>query len=283
MWLRAVEKQLTTRRPRLKHGTQARGRKYVEPLLLLLAAAVLPGCPIGSPQPGETRTFDGIQFQWCPPGAFTMGSPPTEEGFAGDETLHNVTLSNGFWLSRYEITQAQWTNIIGVNPSSHVGNSLPVDSVTWYDVQDFLIILNAITTGSVYRLPTEAEWEYACRAGTTDRFFWGADSSLTAIDSYAWYTGNSGGQSHAVGGKSANAWGLHDMSGNIYEWCQDRYGAYPASPVTDPTGPNIGTERVVRGGSWGHSADLGRSARRNKSTPGLSGDKIGFRLVRVEE
>ncbi len=252
-------------------------------LIAFVSLFSLTGCPIlfGPPVAGQTRTFDGIEFQWCPPGTFAMGSPMYEVGRNMDEPLHEVTLSEGFWLSKYPITQAQWENITGTNPSNFAGADKPVENVSWDDVQDFLIYLNASSANAMYRLPTEAEWEYAYRAGTTTRFYWGDDSSLTDIDNYAWYDTNEGSQTHPVGQKLPNAWGLYDMAGNVEEWCQDTYGTYPAGPVTDPQGPPPGNSKVLRGGAYNDDAVDVRAAARDFFNSDSRLDIAGFRLVRT--
>lgn len=249
--------------------------------LSVASFSLFAGCPPFGPSAGTTRTFDGIQFQWCPPGTFAMGSPGIEAGHTSDETLHEVTISNGFWLSRYEVTQAQWNSVVGQNPSEFPGNNRPVENVTWHDVQDFLTLLNVTSWGSSYRLPTEAEWEYACRAGTTTRYYWGNDPAESMIDDYAWYWDTGDLETHPVGEKTPNAWGLYDMIGNVFEWCQDRYGQYPENPVTDPAGPNAGNSRVVRGGSWDSFPEACRSAARDSRLPNTVSGDLGFRLVRV--
>ena len=258
-------------------------------LVGILAAgsmAVLSGCPLGSqnPVPGETRVFHGIEFQWCPAGTFTMGSPANEEGREADETEHQVTLTKGFWLGTYEVTQAQWQSVMGSSPSDFSGASRPVEKVSWDDVQGFLTRLNRGIGlfRAEYRLPTEAEWEYAYRAGTTTRFYWGDDLNETAIDDYAWY-GQFLGETHPVGDKLPNPWGLYDMSGNVYEWCQDWYGDYPAGPVTDPQGPPPDTNRVLRGGSWAAVPESCRAAYRDSDTSDYPSFLIGFRLLRTAD
>ncbi len=246
------------------------------------------GCsfPNGPPVPGQTRIFDGIEFQWCPPGTFMMGSPDSEAGRFTNETQHQVTISQGFWLGKYEVTQAQWVAVMGSNPSDFPGNLRPVDKVSWDDVQDYLAALNAKkgTTGGPYWLPTEAEWEYACRAGTTTRFYWGDDPTESEITDYAWYEDNGNSEPHNTGTKLPNGWGLYDMSGNAYEWCQDWYEEdYPAGPATDPEGPAAGTDRTLRGGSWDADPGSCRSAFRLYSSPDGSGNSLGFRLLRTPD
>jgi formylglycine-generating enzyme required for sulfatase activity len=252
---------------------------------LIIALAALSGCP--RLLPGQTRTFDGIEFQYCPPGTFYMGSPLSEEGRQPDEPLHEVTLSRGYWLGKYEVTQTQWVEVMGSNPSyaTSVGDDLPVNMVSWYDAQDFIIALNEATTGATYRLPTEAEWECACRAGRTARYYWEYDRDLARIDRYCWRHPSAGQVLHPVGEKRPNEWGLYDMSGNILEWCQDWYGDYPTVAVTDPQGPETGNRKIVRGGCYLDEAIFCRSAARYVCPPGFEDLMFpplifGFRLVR---
>jgi formylglycine-generating enzyme required for sulfatase activity len=242
------------------------------------------GCPSppGPPVAGETRVFDGIEFQWCPPGSFAMGSPLGEQDRESGETLHGVTLTQGFWLSKYELTQAQWEAVMGSNPSLYVGPDNPVEHVSWNHISDFLVLLNFAKSGATYRLPTEAEWEYACRAGTSTRRYWGDDLSDTQIEDYAWHYENSGLHTHPVGQKLPNNWGLYDVIGNVSEWCHDWEGEYPLGPVTDPQGPDSGSNRVYRGGSCGYHAPPCRSAKRSSSIPASYGN-VGFRLLRTAD
>ena len=252
--------------------------------LVVICSISSTGCPSGGrdPVPGATRTFDGIEFQWCPPGTFAMGGPTIESGHEDDETLHEVTLTKGFWLSKHEITQSQWTDRIGENPSFFEGDDLPVENVTWEDVQEFLVVLNTAVSGATYRLPTEAEWEYACRSETTTRFYWGNDAAETEIDDNAWYSENCV-ATQPVGELEPNAWGLLDMSGNVYEWCQDKYGVYPTNAVTDPIGSDAGNTRVVRGGSYVDAALECRTPNRDFRNPDVPIFNIGFRLLRTED
>jgi len=203
------------------------------------------------------------------PGTFTMGS---DEG--GDERAHQVTLTKPFYLGKYEVTQEQWQQVMGGNPSVFKGAKNPVENVSWDDCQEFMGKLRKKVPGEAFRLPTEAEWEYACRAGTTGEY-------AGDLDAMAWYDSNSGGKTHPVGGKKPNAWGLYDMHGNVWEWCADGYGDYPNGAATDPNGPNTGSIRVLRGGSWFHVGALCRSALRRWFTPVIRFDRVGFRFDRV--
>ena len=234
----------------------------------------------------------GITMVYIPAGEFVMGSPKDEKSRNGDETQHRVTLTKGFYLGKSLVTQAQWEAVMGKNPSifQEAGKEAPVEKVSWDDGQAFCQKL-----GAGFRLPTEAEWEYACRAGTTTAFCGGDDRSRLA--DYAWYYENSGDarlqdaswsldqltsnhcQTHPVGQKKPNAWGLYDMHGNVGQWCSDWYGAYPSGAVTDPTGPETGSKRVHRGGGYLSLARLCRSASRGKLDPGHRGGSLGLRLA----
>jgi formylglycine-generating enzyme required for sulfatase activity len=226
---------------------------------------------------GEARSFGGVEMVWCPPGKFLMGSPEgAEEGRYDNETLHQVTLTRGFWLAKTETTQGQWEALTGSNPSKFKGSSLPVESVSWVDVQEWLQEMSArhpLPTGWKWDLPTEAQWEYACRAETTEAF---------AMELYkvAWYGfGESNGITFSVAQKKPNAWGIHDMHGNVAEWCQDWFGDYPIGSTTDPLGLKDGSDRVVRGGSWISDLEHCRSAVRLKAEPDARGSGVGFRVA----
>ena len=235
-----------------------------------------------------TNSIDMI-FVYIRPGTFRMGSPSDEPGRNNNETQHQVTITKPFYMQTTEVTQGQWRAIMGNNPSyfSNCIDGCPVENVSWNDTQEFIRRLNQKEGGSIYRLPTEAEWEYAARAGTSTPFNTGNCLSTDQAN----YNGNyplfgcSKGlyreKTIRVGSFSPNAWGLYDMSGNVWEWCQDWKGDYPSGSVTDPAGPLSGSSRVNRGGGWGGNAKNCRSASRGGSAPGGRGSGIGFRLSRT--
>jgi formylglycine-generating enzyme required for sulfatase activity len=211
------------------------------------------------------------------PGTFIMGSPADEEGRWDDEVQHTVTLTQGFWMSDHETTQAEYQLVMGSNPSNWKGESLPVELVSWDDAVAYCKKLTEreraggrITSQQAYRLPTEAEWEYAARAGAMG-------VRHGELDTIAWHRGNSESQTHPVSQKAANAWGLDDMMGNVWEWCSDWYGDYPTGSVTDSAGPSSGSSRVLRGGSWFFGNKVARSAFRGKIAPGDRSYGLGFR------
>jgi len=201
-----------------------------------------------------------------------MGSPATEKGHRGDETLHGVTLTKPFYMSATEVTQEQWAAVMGSNPSHFQRRNLPVESVTWFEAQEFLRRLNASNEGH-FRLPTEAEWEYACRAGSTGSYSFGEHLSASVANC-------DGRAPKPVASFPANAWGLYDMHGNVWEWCADEYCPYSSSEVTDPFQVCGSPYKVIRGGSWYCGADSARSALRYTHEPRLRGFSIGFRVVR---
>ncbi len=223
-------------------------------------------------------TLDGTQFELIPAGSFEMGS---ETGQPDESPVHSVTITRPFYVQKTEVTQAQWQAVMGENPShfSSCGGMCPVDSVSWDDVQEFISRVNQAHEGMNYRLPTEAEWEYAARAGTTGD--WGGTGN---VDEMAWHLGNGRSRTHPVGLKEANAWGLHDMHGNVSEWVQDWYDweYYKASPTIDPTGPATGTQRVLRGGDITSIAYQARSAWRGLLEPTARSYRAGFRLVKSQ-
>ena len=230
---------------------------------------------------GEERDWEiapGVKmtFCWCPPGEFMMGSPETEKDRFDDEDQVHVTLTKGFWMAKTQVTQKQWVAIMGDNPSCFNGDNLPVESVSWNDAQEFLEKLNekiGNTDGGKMVLPTEAQWEYACRAGEPGPYPGGT------IDEVAWYWDNSEDETHPVGMKKSNAWGLYDMYGNVWEWCADWYDDELEGGI-DPSGPASGTYRVSRGCSWFSNAYSCRAAYRNNGTPSLTVNRLGFRVAR---
>ena len=216
------------------------------------------------------------QFSLIPAGTFQMGS---NTGEPNEQPVHTITISHAFYMQKTEVTQGQGRAVMGSNPSafSSCGDFCPVEQVSWNDIQTFIQTLNAGTPGVTHRLPTEAEWEYASRAGTTG-------NTYGTRDAIAWYSSNSGSQTHPVAGKQANAWGLYDMIGNVWEWVNDWYNAgyYAVSPSTDPPGPATGPDyRVSRGGSWYSIDYFAHSASRSFAVPSVRSSSIGFRLART--
>ena len=235
--------------------------------------------------PGFTNEI-GMNFVLIPAGIFMMGSPLNEKGRNSDEIQHEVTITRSFYLQTTEVTQGQWQAVMGYNPSqfSSCGEMCPVEKVSWHDVQRFIKRLNEKEGQNRYRLPTEAEWEYAARAGSTTPFpngqitvtGCGFDANMNQL---GWYCGNSGFKSHPVAQKQPNRWGLFDMHGNVWEWCQDWYGDYPNEHVTDPGGPKNGWLRVNRGGSLNDFSMFGRSANRLRYMPFPKANDLGFRIA----
>ena len=213
-------------------------------------------------------------------GTFKMGATSEMENpYSWEEPVHQVTLTNDYYMGKYEVTQALWQSVMGSNPSSFNGDDLPVEKVSWDDCQEFVSKLNGLT-GKKFRLPTEAEWEYAARGGKKSCGYQYSGSSN--VSDVAWCVGNSGNKTHPVGTKQANELGLYDMSGNVLEWCQDRYGSYISSSQTNPTGAVSGSYRVYRGGSWYSNAGCCRSSYRDDASPGYRDSLLGLRLVLSE-
>jgi len=208
---------------------------------------------------------------------FKMGCV-VEQGDAcnPDETPYFYVNLSDFSIGKYEVTQAQWMEIMNDNPSVFKGDNLPVENVSWEDVQEFIRKLN-VKTGKNYRLPTEAEWEYAAEGGILRKGY--KYSGSNQVDAVAWYSGNSDGKTHPVGSKQPNELGIHDMSGNVWEWCSDWYGSYSNTGKTNPAGPSTGTGRVSRGGGWYLNEEHCRSTRRNSDLPQNKYGNLGFRLV----
>jgi len=234
----------------------------------------------------KTKNSIGMEFIFIRPGVFLMGSGAEERGRENTEIQHRVTISKSFYLQTTEVTQKQWRTIMGKNPSyfSECGDDCPVDQVSYDDTQEFLRKLNQREGVSKYRLPTEAEWEYAARAGSTTRFSFGNDGNQ--LIEYAWYIANSEKKTHRVAQKKPNAWGLYDMHGNVSEWCQDLYGSYSSGPVTDPIGSKpspyyryFADHRISRGGSWEDYANYCRSAHRNDIQLNRRSSFQGLRLL----
>ncbi|MCY2986332.1 MAG: SUMF1/EgtB/PvdO family nonheme iron enzyme, partial [Planctomycetota bacterium] len=224
----------------------------------------------------------GMKLALIPAGKFLMGSPDSDTETGSDEKpQHRVQITEPFYLGVYEVTQAQYQKVVGNNPSKFKDESLPVGTVSWDDAMAFCKRLSEVAeeraAGRTYRLPTEAEWEYACRAGSTSKYSFG--DSEAELGTYAWYNKNSNSTTHPVGEKQANAWGLYDMHGNVYEWCQDAYGPYKAGPASDSLGPGSVSGRVFRGGGWSSTAAFCRSAGRFCSSPSLRDIFLGFRLA----
>lgn len=226
--------------------------------------------------------FNGVKFVMVPVqgGTFTMGATAEQgsDAYSDEKPAHSVTLSS-YYIGQTEVTQELWTAVMGSNPSFFKGTNLPVEYVTWNDCQTFITKLNS-ATGKRFRLPTEAEWEYAARGGNKSRRY--KYSGSNDVGSVAWYDGNSGDKTHPVATKSPNELGIYDMSGNVWEWCQDWYESYSSRAQTNPTGPSSGSNRVRRGGSWCCNARNCRSSNRYHYTPSCSRNILGLRLVLSE-
>jgi formylglycine-generating enzyme required for sulfatase activity len=227
----------------------------------------------------EKETMNGLNIEMVAVqgGTFTMGGT-AEQGddyYESEKPPHRVTVSD-YYIGKYEVTQVQWMAVMGSNPSFFEGDNLPVEEVSWDDVQQFITKLNTMT-GKLYRLPTEAEWEYAARGGNRSKGYKYGGSNT--VGNVAWYAENSGCTTHPVGKKSPNELGIYDMSGNVMEWCNDWYGAYDSNSQTDPKGPVSGSYRVIRGGSWSSYARLTRVSYRSNSTSVDRNSNLGFRLA----
>jgi formylglycine-generating enzyme required for sulfatase activity len=232
----------------------------------------------------EVRRVEGIGIELIrvPAGTFVMGSPAEEaKRHKAEGPQTKVALTQDFWLGKTPVTQGQYEGVMGENPSHFkaVGKDAPVERVSWLDAMEFCRVLTErertagrLPEGFVYTLPTEAQWEYACRAGTTGAYPGNPDKM-------AWHEGNSGGTTHPVAAKEPNAWGFHDMAGNVLEWCADWYGDYPGGAVNDPHGPKFGHFRIARGGSWRVDVSVGRSAARAGGSAGRRDYTMGFRVA----
>ncbi len=260
-------------------------RKCLTPIIAIIISCV----DYSYPNVPENRFINelGMVFVYIPPGTFVMGSPRTDAWRKDDETPHQVTINTGYYMQITEVTQGQWQAVMGANPSTfkECGDDCPVETVSWLDAQDFIRKFNRMDKHNEYRLPTEAEWEYACRAGTTMRYAWGDEADCREAN-----YGNSPltsecqninpGRPSPVGSYQANPWGLYDMHGNVWEWCADRYGAYESTAVTDPGGVSNSTKRVLRGGAFFDPAESCRTANRCWDPSDYRVQDIGFRLIR---
>ena len=251
-----------------------------------VAAVVFVAIMLLRPQPDDEpippipqSNLPEIEMVWVSGGTFTMGATSEQgsDAYDSEKPAHSVTLS-GYYIGKYEVTQKLWKAVMGNNPSYFKGDNLPVERVSWNDVQEFIRELNQLT-GKSYRLPTEAEWEYAARGGSNSRGY--KYSGSDNVGSVAWYYENSGSTTHPVGSKSPNELGIYDMSGNVSEWCQDRWARnyYSSSPQRNPQGPASGSNRVCRGGGWGYFARFCRVSSRDYYSPGDGYSFLGFRLV----
>lgn len=238
---------------------------------------------IENPADESNRILDlgevSLELVYIQPGTFQMGSAQEERGRDSDEGKHTVNINEGYWLGETEVTQSQWNAVMGGNSPATKNMNHPVENVTWSEVMEFCAKVtqeerseNRLPTGYEYHLPTEAQWEYACRSGTRGTY-------AGNLDSMAWYGNNSEGKTHAVGKKQANAWGLYDMHGNVWEWCSDWYGRYPSGATTDPVGPISGSSRVYRGGGWLSFEKCCRAADRDDFSSSGRDSNLGFRLA----
>lgn len=260
--------------------------------------------PAAQPEPTDWESMDseivdshGMSFVLIPPGTFEMGS---ETGDNDEKPVHTVRITEPFYFGKYEVTQKQWKSILGVNPSTFKGDDLPVENISWIEVQKFLRRLNQFEGRLTYRMPTEAEWEYAARAG-------GAADAEMSLDAMAWHQSNSQGKTHPVGRKQPNAWGIYDVLGNVWEWCSDRHSDYPERTLVNPTGAKIGVtrsirsgisrsgtksgsqtasirvNRVFRGGSWMVPRNRVRLTDRGSRLEDYYAHNIGLRLVKIAQ
>jgi formylglycine-generating enzyme required for sulfatase activity len=249
---------------------------------LFLVAAT--NTPCFSQYPSEITNSIGMKLVLISAGTFTMGERVEEETLLKNAPRHQVTISKNFYLGETEVTQDHFEKVMESNPSRFKGSKLPVDNVSWLDAVSFCQRLSELTAekaaGRLYRLPTEAEWEYACRAESATKYCFGDNEA--ELNKYAWTTVNSNDSTHPVGKLKPNRWGLYDMHGNVWEWCQDWYANYPIEAVTDPQGPLTGTERVRRGGCWNNGPAYSRSAIRLWYDPSYSSKEYGFRVVLIK-
>ncbi len=245
-------------------------RIFVILLALFLAAAPSPG----STPAVKIKVVGDMEFVFIHGGSFAMGSLENE-GSEDEHPRHPVDL-HSFWLGRHEVSQEQYEKITGKNPSRFRGVKRPVENISWNDAREFTIKFSSMH-GIAARLPYEAEWEYAAKAGTHTRYYWGDGM----VGNYAWYNGNSGGGTRENGLKNPNQWGIHDISGNVWEWCMDWYDEnyYKYSPLKNPAGPASGSFRVIRGGGWDLNSSFLRHSLRDRNHPGNRNSVLGFRIV----
>lgn len=237
---------------------------------------------LGAPAEASDLTNSvGMEFVLIQRGAFFMGSDKNKDAFASADEIprHKVNISRDFYLGKYEVTQQEWEKVMGLNPSLYRGGRKPVELITWEDAQAFIKRLNQLEATNTYRLATEAEWEYSARAGTETLFYFGSERKQ--LDNYAWHLGNSEGETHEVGEKGPNEFGLYDMLGNVWEYVEDWYDIYrETGTVVDPKGPEVGLFRVVRGGSWEDGFASLRSASRYFRGVDTASDFTGFRVAK---
>ena len=248
-------------------------------ILLLLVTTFISAC---APEDKITVTVNGVSFDMIKveAGTFDMGTTSEQEDADSDEKpVHKVTLSRNYYIGKTEVTQALWRAVMGSNPSYFEGDNKPVERVSWNDCQKFISKLNA-ATGKKFRLPTEAEWEFAARGGNySNRYQYSGSNNIGDV---AWYLDNSNWTTYDVATKQSNELGLYDMSGNVFEWCSDWYGEYGINAQHDPKGPSSGSCRVYRGGSWNYGAECCRSSCRDYHYPGYRYDNLGLRLALSE-
>ena len=270
---------------RSMEGGKMKGRSVIRLGVILLAIAgsscSKPPPAADAPGPKNELSVDlgggvTMEFVLIRPGSFMMGS---ERGGDDQKPVHKVRIAKPFYLGKYEVTQEQWQAVMGANPSSFKGPKNPVEQVSWEDCETFLRKLGEKAGGAGFRLPTEAEWEYACRAGGTTEYCYGDDQA--GLGEYAWYNDNSGGTTHRVGQKKANAWGLYDMHGNVWEWCSESYGSETEGEVSDPTRAAGGERHTLRGGSWANDPSNVRTASPYPDTTGTRWSGDGVRAART--
>jgi formylglycine-generating enzyme required for sulfatase activity len=269
----------------LEKQAEKLGKRIVKPVQQAIQQTTIEPSSRGSEQPQSFNEDLGngvkLEMIYLPGGSFLMGSPDGVGPMNWEHPQHRVTLSP-FYIGKYPVTQAQWQAVMGNNPSYYKGNGLPVENISWNDAQEFCKAISKVT-GKTYRLPSEAEWEYACRAGSTGDYCFGDGEAL--LSNYAWYSENADLRSHPVGYKNPNAWGLYDMHGNVMEWCEDDWhDGYDGAPTEGRAWvdrPSSGSSRVIRGGCCIDHAGVCRSAFRTYNSPNWAYAHLGFRLART--